>query len=115
MFRHGELRLNAFWAAFTARSTSALSPSAISAILFSLTGFSVGKVFPLTASTNSLLIKSCVGKKINLVFIPLHSEIYFRVLNFLIRIGHLNYVFKAVTKFTFCLFAVWYFKIKLRA
>lgn len=59
-FLHSEPRAKAAWAALTARSTSALSPSATSASFCPLAGLIVGKVFPLTASTNSLLMKSCV-------------------------------------------------------
>jgi hypothetical protein len=55
--------LNAAFAAFTAKSTSALSPSEISAIFFSVAGLSVENVFLLTASTNSLLMKSYQFKK----------------------------------------------------
>jgi hypothetical protein len=39
-------------------NTFTLSPSAMSTIFFPVAGFTVGKVFPETASTNSLLMKS---------------------------------------------------------
>ena len=45
-----------------AYSQLTLSPSATSQIFSSVTGFIVGNVFPLTESTNSLLMKSCLGR-----------------------------------------------------
>jgi hypothetical protein len=58
MVRHTEPRAKAFFAAATAKSTSALSPSAMAARSFPFAGLKVLKVFLLTESTHSLLIKS---------------------------------------------------------
>lgn len=55
---HSDLLEKAALAAATAISTSALSASATSTITSPFVGLIVGKVFLLTASTNSLLIKS---------------------------------------------------------
>jgi hypothetical protein len=82
--------LNAAFAAFTAKSTSALSPSEISAIFFSVAGLSVENVFLLTASTNSLLMKSYQFKK-NENWEAKNqccNVTYFGVFNFLIWICH---------------------------
>ena len=57
ILRHSEFSLNAFVAALTARSTSALSPSWTSMILSSVAGLMVGNVLPDAASCHSLLMK----------------------------------------------------------
>lgn len=44
--RHGELRSNAFFAAFTAKSTSALSASDTSASVLPVCGFKVANFLP---------------------------------------------------------------------
>ena len=59
--RQGLPSLKASLAAETALSTSALSPSATSQILSPVAGLMVAKVFPLTESTHSLLMKSFVN------------------------------------------------------
>lgn len=58
MVLHSEPLEKAALAAATAKSTSALSASAISTITSPLVGLIVGKVLLLTASTNALLMKS---------------------------------------------------------
>lgn len=108
MFRHGEPRANALVAAATAKSISALSPSAISVIILPVVGLVVGNVFLLNESTNSLLIKS--WKYLNFhyyLIIHLHFShelrthkimflkyvTYFCELNFLISICHIVTIF----------------------
>ena len=60
MVRHVLPSLKASRAAAVALSTSALSPSATSQIFSPVAGLMVGKVFPLTASRHSLLMKILV-------------------------------------------------------
>lgn len=57
IFRHSDPRAKATDAARTAKSTSALSPSATLANFFPVAGLIVENVLPLFASRNSLLIK----------------------------------------------------------
>lgn len=57
-FLHAEPRSNAFFAALTAKSISALSPSATSASVLPVWGLSVANFLPDRESTNSLLMKS---------------------------------------------------------
>lgn len=63
-FLHTEPRSNAFFAALTAKSTSALSASETSTKVLPVTGLSVANFLPDCASTNSLLMKSCYENKI---------------------------------------------------
>lgn len=59
IFLHVDPRSNAFLAARTAKSTSALSASATSTRVLPVCGFNVANFLPDCASTNSLLINSC--------------------------------------------------------
>lgn len=55
--RHSDPNLKAFEAAFTAASTSALSPSWTSTIFCPVEGFTVGNVLPEADFFHSLLMK----------------------------------------------------------
>lgn len=96
IFLHVDPRSNAFFAARTARSISALSASAISASGLPVCGFNVANFLPDCASTNSLLIKSYqINKQIydqnhyNKMRCVLCSFNYLCINDWLIWIGHI--------------------------
>jgi hypothetical protein len=76
IFRHGPFS-NAFRAALTALSTSALSPSATLAITSPVAGLSVSNVLPLVESTHlpsiSILVCRILTGNFDIIFAPLDS------------------------------------------